>query len=148
MNQLIENLSPIETLALTIIGEGRGEPIQGQVAIASVIRNRLNNKPYKYKSYKDVCLENEQFSCWNLNDPNYSFLLDLAEKMITGQTIDVSLKQCLWVAQGIDSYSIVDNTKGALYYLTNKLLEKNAVPSWAFIRKNPQIIGNQTFFNV
>jgi len=142
-------LSDEEVLALTIIGEGRGEPIEGQVAIGCVNRNRLHHDPAKYKSYKNVCLEKEQFSCWNENDPNRAYLLDLGSRMVNNQAInDIYLRQCIWVAHGIYDWSILDNTKGSLYYLTKKLFYDNR-PSWAKLpQTTPLTIGNQIFFNV
>src|SRR6185295_7244404 len=115
----LENLSDVEVLELTIIGEGRGEPIEGQVAIGSVVRNRLYSNRVKYDTYNDVCLEDKQFSCWNIGDPNRALLLDIAAKMLDGQTLpDQFIRQCMWVARGIVDWSIIDNTKGSLYYMT------------------------------
>lgn len=141
------NLSDKEILGLTIIGEARGEPIQGQVAVGCVCRNRLHVMAYKYKNYKDVCLEPMQFSCWNTNDPNRIMLEEIANKMLVGQLInDPWLKQCLLVAQGVVDWIIVDNTKGALNYMTLKQFNSDKKPSWAKNIKNASTIGNQIFF--
>lgn len=146
---IIKNLSDNETVGLTIIGEGRGEPIEGQVAIGSTIRNRLYMNPNKYKSFKDVCLEPRQFSCWNEDDPNYPLMLELASQLIAGLVIkDIYLKQCLFIANGIISWDIVDNTQSSVYYLTTELIKYNKIPIWANVRKNEIIKGNQTFFNI
>lgn len=145
-NDLLQSLSPAEILGLTIIGEARGEPIQGQVAVGSVIRNRLLSGDYQ--SYHDVCLEPKQFSCWNINDPNRSMLIELAEQLTNGQyVVDQYLKQCMFVATGIVDWKIIDNTRGATHYMTNHLFDSKIV-SWAENAKNINIIGHQTFFNV
>lgn len=142
------NLSEQDVLTLTIIGEGRGERIEGQVAIGSIIRNRLYHSPVRYKSYIDVCLENAQFSCWNMNDPNRALLNDLALQMVAGQKIvDPYFRQCALVAQGIISWAILDNTHGALNYVTNDTWNKKR-PTWSLQAKNITEIGNQTFFTV
>lgn len=149
LSNLIENLSVIEILRLTIIGEARGEAIEGQVAVGCVIRNRLQKNPNKYKSLKDVCLEPKQFSCWNESDPNYNLLIELGEKMITNTEInDLYLKQCIWVASGIVNWQIIDNTGGALHYFTKLLFHSPGIPVWAKNSINPKEIGNQIFFNV
>src|SRR5258707_944915 len=57
MNQLIHNLSDNEVLSLTLIGEARGEPIEGIIAVGCVIRIRMHHSPAKYHNYSDVCLE-------------------------------------------------------------------------------------------
>lgn len=145
---ILTKLSPTEILGLTIIGEARGEPIEGQVAVGSVIRNRLHHNP-KYTNYNDVCLARNQFSCWNENDPNYPFLLELAHRMIFGQVIsDVYFSQCLWVAEGIADNKIADNTHGSQFYMTTELFNSNR-PKWATIPINdPETHGRQTFFNI
>src|SRR5665213_1243171 len=119
MLNAIDNLSQVETLALTIYGEGRGESIEGQIAIACVIRNRAVNK-----TIKEICLAPFQFSCWNKNDPNYPVLMEFVDQLIIGSKVsDIHLRQCIWVAQGIISGDILDNTGAARYYLTNALIK-------------------------
>lgn len=150
MDSILEALSSTEILALTIIGEGRGEPIQGQVAIGCVIRNRLARSPAKYKNLGDVCLENKQFSCWNEDDPNRVFLLEIANKMMSGQPLsDAYLKQCVYVAVGIADWSIMDNTAGAVNYLTFNLFNSDRRPKWASNPiHDPITHGKQVFFSV
>lgn len=146
---ILETLSPTEILALTIIGEARGEPIQGQVAVGCVIRNRMMASPNKYKSLSDVCLEPKQFSCWNETDPNYTFLIGLVEKLVSNNRLnDLYLRQCFWVAQGIASWDIIDNTKSSIYYLTNELFNSPKRPNWSLNAKNVHIINGQTFFSL
>jgi hypothetical protein len=57
------------TLARTLWGEARGEPREGQEAVAGVIMNRVRSARYPNTVAK-VCLQRWQFSCWNENDPN------------------------------------------------------------------------------
>lgn len=146
---IIETLTHSETLALTIYGEARGEPIDGQVAVASVIRNRYESHKDKYDGFKQICLEPRQFSCWNKKDPNYQLLLESAKQMILGQIVsDKYLKQCIWVATGITDQVLLDNTRGARNYLTRKLFE-DARPVWARKLSGLAIYrGTQVFFNV
>jgi hypothetical protein len=147
---ILSALSNEEILGLTIIGEARGEPIQGQVAVGCVIRNRLHNKPDKYRSYHDVCLKPKQFSCWNANDPNSSILMELAQKLITGAILnDPYYGQPMFVANGIVSWKILDNTLGARNYMTTALFNSEQRPNWArFPKTDPIKIGNHSFLNV
>lgn len=149
VDDLLKSLSDIEVIALTLIGEARGEPIEGQVAVGSVIRNRLHS-PSKYITYKDVCLAPNQFSCWNPTDKNYPYLIELANKMVMGQKLeDPYLRQCLLVAQGIYDWAIRDNTSGAKHYLSNALYSNvTDRPKWAKFPLRPITHGNQTFFSV
>jgi N-acetylmuramoyl-L-alanine amidase len=139
----LRGLSDMETLALTIYGEARGEPIEGQIAVGCVIRNRALARK---ESYKEVCLEPKQFSCWNENDPNYSILSNLAEKMLSTNGLIPSdiLKQCLYIAVGIINGAILDNTNGSNNYMTTDLYTANVV-NWAREMKVSAVYGRQTF---
>lgn len=149
MNKIIEQLNPIEVLGLTIIGEARGEPIEGQVAVASVIRNRMQSDIRKYKTIKDVCLEPHQFSCWNYGDKNFDFIMVIAEKMLNKEPInDPYIKQCMLIAEGIISWSILDNTKGKLHYIEENLFIHKR-PNWAKNVKPGQLkFGHHIFFDI
>jgi hypothetical protein len=146
----LESLTETEILALTIIGEARGEPIEGQIAVGCVVRNRFHANPSKYRNWHDVCLEPLQFSCWNEFDTNYPFLKESAEKLISGGSIvDPYLRQCIFIAGGVISWDIIDNTKGAKNYMTTALYNSDKKPSWAKVLKSSPIeIGKQIFINV
>ena len=147
-DQIIGNSTQFEVLALTIIGEARGERIDGQVAVGCVIRNRLQKKAHKYHSYKDVCLEPLQFSCWNSDDVNRPFLLELVESIVKGERIqDPHIRQCMVVARGIEDWSIIDITSGSTHYLENNLFNHHR-PQWAMKTGSFIRIGRHTFFNV
>ena len=56
-----------KTVAMTILGEARGEGKAGMYAVACVIAQRSINR---HLTPAQVCREAWQFSCWNKNDPN------------------------------------------------------------------------------
>jgi N-acetylmuramoyl-L-alanine amidase len=142
--EVLKVLSELETLGLTIYGEARGEPIEGQVGVACVIHNRVCSK--QYKNYKEVCLAPQQFSCWNKNDPNYPILIELATKMTNNELVnDPAIRQCLWVAEAIINGIIHDNTKGSVNYMTNSLYESLKCPLWAKTLKVGARLGNHVF---
>jgi len=142
---ILDELSELEILTLTIYGEARGEVISGQVAVGCVIRNRKDDRD----SYHDICLKQYQFSCWNTFDLNYSILIELAEILHSKRQIaNPDYQQCFWVAQGVIDNLIKDNTGGAKNYLTVDMFNNNR-PRWAkFLKSTPKEIGNQVFFNV
>ena len=147
--QIIDALDAEEILGLTLVGEARGEPIEGIIACGCVIRNRLQSHQGKYKSYREVCLEPFQFSCWNVSDSNYEFLVALGQKLLDGTNpTDIYIRQCFWVAHGIKDWAIVDNTGGRLYYTTTKTFNEKR-PKWASNPKGTLIeYGHHTYFNV
>lgn len=142
------NLQPTELLALTIWGEARGEPIEGQLAVANVIKNRVSSDG---GDYYDVILKPKQFSCWNQDDPNYPKLVEMGNDILRyGNFImrnNLNFMQCYTVANLTRLGLVVDNTKGAKNYITNKLFASSDRPHWAQNVKNWQIVGNHTFFN-
>lgn len=68
----------LETAVRTIYGEARGEPEEGQRAVAHVLVNRMASGRWG-KSLAAVCLAPAQFSCWNTNDPNRRLMLELPD---------------------------------------------------------------------
>ncbi len=56
-----------EVFAKTLYAEARGEPEEGQIWVAWVIKNRarMNRTYWGGSSIKDVCLFKNQFECWN-----------------------------------------------------------------------------------
>ena len=122
-------LSDLHTLALTMYGEARGEEIEGKVAVGCVVRARMADDRWP-DTYKDVCLQRWQFSCWNTIDPNYRTLLNLGESLVLTPAASTNpvMEECVWVAQGIMSGVCRDRVK-ANHYLTRKLWE-TAPPDW------------------
>ena len=61
-----------DVVAMTILGEARGEGKAGMYAVACVIAQRSIEWKRNGKSItpRQVCLQEWQFSCWNKNDPN------------------------------------------------------------------------------
>ena len=57
---LLLNLNPVPIQ--TICYEARGESLKGQWAVASVIRQRAEERN---KPFKAICLQPRQFSCFN-----------------------------------------------------------------------------------
>lgn len=145
---LTKGLLPDEVLALTLYGEARGESVDGQVAVANVIINRLRVQPGRYKSVIDVCLQDRQFSCWNDADPNYPKLIELALQISAGRIpSERAFIQCQYIARGVLNRIFADSTKGSLNYMTTDLFHSEKKPSWANDPKTkPLEIGNHTFF--
>lgn len=146
-DSVLKALNDTDILFLTLWGETRGEPIQGQVAVGCVIRNRVHSIEKYHNSYTEVCLAPKQFSCWNEDDTNYPILIELGSKLVAGQDLaDPHYRQVMLVAEGIISWAILDNTKGATNYMTRTLWQTDK-PHWATRATNIQDVGSQVFFN-
>lgn len=141
---ILKDLSDSEVLFLTIVGEARGESIEGQVAVANVVMNRARKSR---KPIKEVCLAPRQFSCWNQNDPNRQLLENLADMIMKGDYKYDHYKQIQWVTEGVITGKVKDNTRGVLNYMTTALFQSEQRPSWAKVPKSdPFEVGNHTFF--
>lgn len=112
------NQTDMYYLFCTIFGEARGEPIEGIIAVANVIKNRAYAAQ---KLYKDICLAKDQFSCWNDSDPNYPMITKLLADAEAGYVFtDIFIRQCLAIAKAIYEGDFRDNITGAKNYVTLK----------------------------
>jgi len=61
------HLTEREVFAKTLYAEARGEPVEGRIWVAWVIKNRarMNKTYWGGSSIKSVCLKEGQFECWN-----------------------------------------------------------------------------------
>jgi len=64
------HLSEIDVFKKTLYAEARGEPEEGIVWVAWVIKNRaaMNRSYWGGNTIKAVCLHPQQFECWNAGD--------------------------------------------------------------------------------
>lgn len=136
----LSTLSEREIVALTIYGEARGEPVEGQIAVGCVIRNRVRDKRWP-DDFRGVCLQPSQFSCWNEGDPTQAAVLRAARKAQIGQH-DPVMRQCLWVALGVCDDSVQDTVRGANHYFADSI----APPSWSERMILVAKRGHHTFF--
>ena len=67
-----------EVAVRTLYGEARGEPEDGQRAVAHVLWNRVRDGRWG-ETLVTVCLARMQFSCWNASDPNREQIAALAD---------------------------------------------------------------------
>lgn len=131
----------IEILGRTIWGEARGETVEGQIAVAWVIRNRAERAQFaRYQLGIDgavafVCLSPWQFSAWNEKDPNRKKMLTL--------TNDEGAAQFA-LARKVLQGEIEDPTRGADHYHVTAMRE---FPDWATKMKPVREIGRHTFYD-
>lgn len=142
--EIEDGLTNYEVLFLTIVGEARGEPVEGQIAVGNVIMNRAKASK---KDVKSICMAPKQFSCWNMDDPNRAMLENLVKEILKGRYDFEPYKQIQWIAGGLLEKKLKDNTKGVLNYMTTALFHSGGRPSWAKIPKSDTAeIGRHTFF--
>ena len=134
------NEEDIDILARTIYGEARGESLSGQEAVASVVLNRVKFAKCKGRYWwgntiAEVCRCPWQFSCWNVNDPNYKIL---TQDLLADKSFQVCRRIALRAIGGVLS----DQTCGATHYHLRSLR-----PKWSIGKIPCAEIGNHIFCN-
>lgn len=120
MDSLTDKLQQVEEFDLFVAclrGEAEGEPFSGKLAIACVIRNRVNDKRWP-DSYRGVMLQPFQFSCFL---PKY-----FRTETLNHDWNRNYYRECRYAAWGVYYGWIWDITGGANHY--------HAIgvhPSWA-----------------
>lgn len=146
MRPLVEQASEAQRVAATLWAEARSEPVQGIVAVANVIRNRVKNPGWWGKSYSGVCLAKDQFSCWSPKggQRNYDRLLGLMQLFAAGTPItDPGQRECIGIAHLVLGDYLRDNVKGATHYHSAVMTPR---PTWAKGHVPVVQVGGHSFY--
>ena len=130
-------LDQVDTMARTLWGEARGEGLEGIIAVANVIMNRVKNPTWWGHDVISVCTKPWQFSCWNKNDPN-------RQKLINVTNDDPQFQACKKIAAVACDGNLDDITDGSTNYFDLRMPQP---PAWAKEKAPTVIIGNHAFFN-
>ncbi len=131
MQALVPQLTEPQRVSATLYGEARREPIEGLVAVASVIRNRVQKGGWFGTSYSDVCLKAHQFSCWSPagGAKNYQRLLAFVQFLTRHVPVtNGAERQCIGVALCVMQDYFNDNVKQSTHYHVATMAPR---PSWA-----------------
>ena len=125
-----------EVAARTLCQEVRGEPLDGQQAVAHVIKNRLASRRWG-DSLASVCLWPYQFSGWRgPQDPNFTYACRLPDD-------DATLSHMRSVLQAaLDSTS--DPTQNSTHYCNLAILPQP--PAWVAGAIHVGKFGRQDFY--
>lgn len=120
---------PCVLLAMLVWGEARSQPLDAQIGVACVVRNRVNLKSWMGETYSEVCLKPYQFDVFLPNDPN-------SKKLLYPLSYEANL---IWERAYLAAYRVFydaqpDTTYGSLYYYTLPLKgpprKKDGSPAW------------------
>lgn len=139
-------LTDRDVLALTLWGEARGEPVEGRIAVACVIRSRLQTGRWG-RTYTEVCRAPKQFSCWSAagGAQNHQALMVRVGIIQAGAVpADPILRECYWIADGTISGALQDRVGGATHYYARWLPEP---PAWANDGKVVAEVGDHRFLD-
>jgi spore germination cell wall hydrolase CwlJ-like protein len=124
---------PARALAATLWGEAPGEPFEGKIAIACVVRNRANAPGWWGRDVVGVCTAPAQFTCWHDGQ---------AQRVRHVDETDASFAQCLDIARDVLAGQYRDHTGGADHY---HVASMDPPPPWARGRKPTARIGAHLF---
>ncbi|WP_084536686.1 cell wall hydrolase [Azospirillum halopraeferens] len=130
----------VDTLARTLWGEARGEPVRGIEAVAAVVVNRVRRAERRGGLWWGndiiaVCRKPRQFSCWNADDPN-------RPKLLAVTAADPVFATCLRVARRAVAGLLPDPTGGATHYHRIGI-----TPSWSIGHAPCAEIGRHVFYD-
>lgn len=136
---LPEGVTPDEdAMVRTVYGESSGQPLAGQIGVASVIKNRSNSAGV---SPQAIVFSPQQFSPWNGGDararleamdpasPQYQEILNnVVRPVLAGK--------------------VGDPTKGATHFYAPAGMASGAPPSWAVGQTPTAVIGGHQFYGL
>ena len=129
-----------DTLAvITIWMESRGEPWEGKLAVAEVIRNRMRQKYSSDGTVSGTVLRAFQFSGFNTQDPNRipSFRIDGDDPVV--QECEKAWRESEHTLEIRSSI-----TKGAVLYLNPTIVTQK--PKWVDLSVEVARVGPHVFY--
>lgn len=134
----LEKLTDCELLALCLMGESRGEPNIGKLAVAHVILNRAAKPGWWGIDVRSVILKPYQFSCFNKMDPNFGQMPHWLESPDDYQ----GMPECIAIAELAINGFTTDPTGGATHYH-----EQSITPDWVGELRFICQIGRHRFYS-
>jgi len=124
---------------ITILQEAAGEPYVGKVAVAEVIRNRMQAKYSSDGTVSGTVLRPYQFSGWNTADPGRI-------RNIRADDHDKTVQECVQAWKEAQHGS--DTVKGAVLYYNPDPRLVPVTPEWAKPHSAKQVaeVGHHVFF--
>ena len=135
-----ETWDALTLMAATVFLEAEGEPNEGKVAVAWVIRNRMDRRK---KSTHEIVLAPWQFSCWNTD---YRHRADARLVVADGPV----LAEC-WRAAAGAFWRLLPDPTGGDHYLNVDVVKRtndDKLPSWFDQQKVVAVVGNHHFLNL
>jgi spore germination cell wall hydrolase CwlJ-like protein len=133
-----EALTPDERIvALTILGEARGEKNAGMYAVACVIQKRAEERKL---TLAQICKQPKQFSCWNKGQEKY---LDLMARLLKSPIPQAKYAKSLARAMCAGGKLVQAFTGEANHYHADYV-----TPYWIRGAKPTRVIGKHLFYKL
>lgn len=139
------HLDDKQLMSLTIYGESRGEGRDGQIAVGSVILERVEHRAWDGNTIKAVCLMPYQFSCFLPSDPNFIALKLMAKNFEAQYGRSSALQKCYAVASGLIVGTIARTPEIAEHHAT-QYCTQSVFPDWKSKMKLVATVGHHEFY--
>ena len=124
-----------QTIAITLMGEARGEKSAGMYAVACVIQKRADERKL---TLAQVCKEKWQFSCWNEGQEKY---IDLMKRLLKSNTTEAKYAKKLARAMCAGGRLVQGFTGHANHYHAGYV-----TPNWSKGKRPVRAIGKHLFY--
>ena len=138
-------------VALTLLGEARGEGVDGMYAVGCVVQQRAIDRK---KRPATICLQPKQFSCWNgvgireaerkwfkVGDKATLYARELAREIVAGKALEREKSVGLANHFHAIEWEYKENEDGE----KEKVLK---LPYWAEDQNATKTIGNHIFYRI
>lgn len=139
------HLTDKQLLALTLYGEARGESRDGQIAVGSVILERVDHRGWDGDTIKEVCLMPWQFSCFLPSDPNSGDLAIIALNFDARFSCSYALRACWVVATGLIDGTIERTPEIAAHHVC-QYCTTAVNPDWKTKMTRVATVGHHEFY--
>lgn len=131
-------LPEVIVVALTLYLEAGNQPYAGKVMVGDVIKNRsaICGKPLKV-----VCLQKNQFSCWNRKQPRKVW----RKLKLDCDAAYQSWVECMTVARMVCKPDYTPATP-ATYYLNPKTANKKTMKIWKKTLHKVAVVCDHVFY--
>ena len=131
----LTTLDDIDLLTALVMGEAESEPLLGKIAVACVVRNRVNDKRWA-DDWKSVMLQPYQFSCFL---PEY-----FRPEIIIQNRHSPVWREANFAAFGVYNRYIRAEALGANHYHADYI----ETPSWAKGHNPVLVVGKHRFYKL
>jgi N-acetylmuramoyl-L-alanine amidase len=153
--ELAAGLQELDVVALTIEAEAGGEPLEGAVAVAGVLRNRAAWGRWG-ATLRAVCLAPAQFSCWAPveGEANYARLAARLRVLRRGgpdaDAVRRAFERSYWIAAAALWAPELEDVSGGAdhYYAPAAMRPAGRVPAWARGHVPTAAIGGHRFYKL
>ncbi|MBU2249266.1 MAG: cell wall hydrolase [Gammaproteobacteria bacterium] len=140
----LKDYRPIHVLTALLMAEARGEPYDGRVSVAFVVRNRVRDRRWP-NTYAEVITQPYQFSCLLDRDPNQKVFLDNLLPSKNFNLESMIYRECLGIAFLVIGNWRKDITQGANHYHADWMVP---FPKWSDPNKITYSVGGHIFYKL